>query len=134
MSKKAKADESGLYCVRSADGKYLRKKGFMGSGNCWVDKFALARIYTRPGPAKGQVTWWTKNYPDREPPVVVRLIVTGEEVIPTDKAGILAKAAREKAAKEERQLRYEQEALERRRLTLEQQQEELHRRRMQRGL
>lgn len=52
-----------LYVVRSNDGKFLRSKGYGGSGECWVTDINKAKIYSRPGPAKAQCTWWFEHYP-----------------------------------------------------------------------
>lgn len=53
-----------LYAVRSKDGKYLRTKGFGGYGESWVPDLSTAKIYTKPGPAKAQITYWGTKYPE----------------------------------------------------------------------
>lgn len=62
-----------LYTVRSKDGKWLRTKGYNGYGDNWVDDIQKAKIYTRIGPARSQVTWWSNNYPDYGIPDLIEL-------------------------------------------------------------
>ena len=65
-----------LYAVRSQDGKWLRSKGLNGHGEKWVDDLSKAKIYTKPGPAKSQITYWGNQYPEYGVPDLVR-ITTG---------------------------------------------------------
>jgi hypothetical protein len=62
-----------LYIVRSRDGKFLRRKGYGGYGEKWVEDLADARMYSRIGPARAQVTWWTKHYPEFGTPEILIL-------------------------------------------------------------
>lgn len=52
-----------LYVVRSKDGKFLRSKGYGGSGNNWVDALEKAKFFPKLGTAKAQVTFWFRTYP-----------------------------------------------------------------------
>lgn len=72
--KKTETLEIELYAVRSKDGKWLRSKGQNGYGNSWVDEFSKAKIWSRPGPAKAQVTWWGTNYPNFGVPDLVQIV------------------------------------------------------------
>ena len=65
-----------FYAVRSQDGKWFRSKGYGGVGESWVEDITKAKIYSKPGPAKSQVTFWAKNYPEFGVPYLVR-ITTG---------------------------------------------------------
>jgi hypothetical protein len=65
-----------FYAVRSKDGKWLRTKGYSGSGDSWVDDIKKAKIYPRIGPARSQVTWWSNNYPDYGIPELIELHCT----------------------------------------------------------
>ena len=65
-----------FYAVRSRDGKWLRSKGLYGSGDSWVEDLSKAKFYSKPGPAKSQITFWSKNYPEFGIPDLVR-ITTG---------------------------------------------------------
>lgn len=65
-----------FYAVRNRDGKWFRSKGLYGSGNSWVENLIQAKIYSTPGPAKSQITFWAKNYPEFGVPDLVR-ITTG---------------------------------------------------------
>ena len=77
-----------IYVIRSRDGKYLRSKGYNGYGECWVDAITNAKTWSKPGPAKAQVTWWSKNYPDYGTPDLVILHATIHEVISGSKSAI----------------------------------------------
>ena len=75
-----------LYAVRSQDGKYLRSKGYEGSGECWVTDINKAKLYSKIGPAHSQVTWWANAYPKFGIPVIVPFIATpGEPIDQTDR-------------------------------------------------
>lgn len=60
---------------------WLKSKGYGGSGKCWVEEIKNARIYTRIGSARSQVTWWSKNYPNFGIPQVMKYIANFAEVI-----------------------------------------------------
>lgn len=70
-----------LYAIRSKDGKWLRAKGYSGSGQAWVDDINKAKIYPKIGPARRQVTWWSNNFPKYGIPDLVKLTVTGFEIL-----------------------------------------------------
>ena len=74
-------DSLKFYAVRSKDGKWLRRKGYGGSGDCWVDELSKARVYNKIGPARGQANWWFKNYKSFGCPDIVVFTVTATEVI-----------------------------------------------------
>jgi len=62
-----------IYLVRSQDGKWFRAKGMSGYGDSWVNDPVKARIYTKIGPARACVTWWTNQYPDYGIPDIVEI-------------------------------------------------------------
>ncbi len=64
-----------IYAVRSKKGKWLRSKGYNGGGESWVDDFTQAKIYSKPGPAKAQITFWGTHYPEFGVPDLVRITV-----------------------------------------------------------
>ena len=74
--KKTEEVNLNFYAVRSQDGKWFRSKGLYGNGDSWVDDLTKAKIYSKPGPAKSQITFWAKNYPEYGIPDLVR-ITTG---------------------------------------------------------
>jgi hypothetical protein len=75
-----------FYVVRSKDGKYLRAKGYSGSGDNWVTELKGAKVYTKRGPALSQITWWSNNYPKYGIPELVPLIATlGEPIDQTER-------------------------------------------------
>ena len=53
-----------LYLIQRKDGKYLRTKGYMGHGDCWVNNIDRAKIYTTLRAARSQTTWWTNHAPE----------------------------------------------------------------------
>jgi hypothetical protein len=85
-----------LYAVQSKDGKWLRRKGYGGSGACWVEDVNKARIYPKIGGARSMVTWWANNYPQYGVPSIVKLTISAIEVIDESKRVEKAKNSREK--------------------------------------
>lgn len=75
MSKITQEPVLELFVVRSAGGQFYRASG-RGGGQYkanWVSSLSEARIYSKPGPAKAQASWWLHNYPDYGVPEVVVL-------------------------------------------------------------
>jgi len=70
-----------LFALMNNAGQFMRARGFSGSGKSWVNGIKTARIYTSIGPAKAQVTYWKKNFPDYECPKIVVLEATIKEVL-----------------------------------------------------
>ena len=70
-----------LYVVRSKDGKYLRAKGYAGTGESWVTDLKKAKIYPKLSTARSQVTFWAGNYPKFGVPDIIKLTITASEVI-----------------------------------------------------
>ena len=70
-----------MYAVRNREGKWLRTKGFNGVGESWVKDIEKAKIYPRIGPAKSQVTWWAKAYPEYGIPEIVEFHCQASVVI-----------------------------------------------------
>lgn len=53
-----------LYVVRNKDGKFFRPVGFGRSGEHWQPGLSRAKFYSKIGPAKSQVTFSSKHYPE----------------------------------------------------------------------
>jgi hypothetical protein len=70
-----------MYAVRNKQGQWFRRKGYGGYGSNWVDDIAQARIYLKPGPARGQIGYYAKNFPDFGVPDLVKLQVTQIEIV-----------------------------------------------------
>lgn len=70
-----------FYAVRNEDGKYFRSKGYCGYGDTWVDSLNKAKVYSRIGPARSQVTYFANAYPGFSIPDIVELHVTKTVVI-----------------------------------------------------
>ncbi len=62
-----------LYAVRSKDGKWYCSRGYGGGGSKWVDDINDAKLYSRIGQAKSQVTYWAKHYPEYGVPTLVHI-------------------------------------------------------------
>jgi hypothetical protein len=78
-----------FYVVRSKDGKYLRSKGYSGSGESWVTELKKAKVYTKKGPASAQITFWATNYPKFGIPDLIPLTATlGEPIDQTERVQI----------------------------------------------
>jgi len=75
-----------LFAIKNSDGQYFRAKGYCGYGKTWVDELKKARIWTKIGVARAQVTFFAKNYPQYPAPKLLRLKVTEiEEVDEVDR-------------------------------------------------
>lgn len=94
-----------VYAVRNSDGQWLRSKGYGGSGEIWVDDLRQARLYPKIGPARGRVTWFTKNYPEYPMPDLVKLTVTQMEVVTSEKERVEDKIRKAEAAKFQAEIR-----------------------------
>lgn len=78
-----------FYVIRNSEGKYLRAKGYNGSGDCWVE-LNKAKVYIKQGVAQGQITFWANNYPKFPIPELIPLVAVAGE--PIDQTARLAKA------------------------------------------
>jgi len=98
-------DDLTLYAVRNKEGKWFRRKGYGGYGETWTEDFSAARVYNKPGPARGVVSWFANRYPEYGAPDLVALKIS--EVVVLDEAERVktkreSRAAREKKADERR--------------------------------
>ena len=89
-----------LYAVQSKDGKWLRAKGYSGSGNSWVENIEDAKIYPKLGNARRQVTWWSNHFPDFGIPLIIEFQITKGIII--DETERVKKSMEKKKTKEER--------------------------------
>lgn len=91
-----------VYVVRNSSGQFFRAKGYGGGGDTWVNDINKAKIYGKIGGARGTITWFANNYPNYPTPELIKLTVTGMEVI--DETERVRKAKEKKAkAEAERQ-------------------------------
>jgi hypothetical protein len=69
-----------FYLVQNHEGLFFRAKGYGGSGNSWVKEPEKARTYSRIGPARSCVTFFSasEKYPA---PVIVKLSIGQVEYI-----------------------------------------------------
>lgn len=84
-----------FYAVQNAAGQYYRAKGLGGTGDRWVSELKRARIYSRIGPARSQVTHFSRD-PKYPPPKLIRLIVSKLEVVDETERIKKSKATRER--------------------------------------
>lgn len=87
-----------LYAVRNSDGQYFRAKGYSGGGATWVDDINKAKIYGKTGGARGTITWFANNHPNYPTPDLIKLTVTGIEVM--DEKSRVEKAKQKKLTSE----------------------------------
>lgn len=104
-----------LYLVRNQSGQFFRAKGQSGLGQSWVDDIAKARIYTKIGPAKATVTFYTQNFPKFGTPSILafELDVTKATVMDMTESTSKRIAARKQTElkREKERTRREQEYL-----------------------
>jgi len=81
MNNAPKGFELKLYAIKSKDGKWFKSRGQGGIGPRWVDGIDQAKIYSKPGPAKGVITYWGSNYPGFDTPDLVEITAKEFEVI-----------------------------------------------------
>lgn len=94
-----------LFVVKSSQGKYFRSKGLHGRGESWVEEISRAKIYTKVGPAKSVLTWWTNNVKDFSGDVI-KLTVKESEVVSFDKNVGLRRSLEKKLRYAQRNLEY----------------------------
>ncbi len=108
-----------VFLVRNRDGHWFRSKGYGGYGQTWVDDIRKAKLYTRLAQARSRVTYFAAKWPDFGTPEIVRLVVSGGEVL--DEAARVEKATRAKRrAAETAELRTKQLKLSRAQAEFEQ--------------
>ena len=87
-----------LYAVSNSKGQFFRAKGYNGSGATWVDDINQAQIEGKIGSARATITWFANYQPKYQTPDLLKLTVTGIEVLDETQR---VKKAQEKKAKEE---------------------------------
>ena len=85
-----------LYVVRNEIGQFFRAKGYGSGGSTWVDDINKAKNYGRIGGARGTITFFANNYPKYPTPELIKLTVSGFEVIDETERVRKAKAKKEK--------------------------------------
>jgi hypothetical protein len=89
-----------LYAVRNQEGQWFRRKGYGGYGKTWVDDFKLARIYSKIGPARAIVSFFTNRWPEYGVPDLVVLKIN--EVVVLDESARVSQVKEKKKKEEER--------------------------------
>lgn len=70
-----------LYIVVNQEGKYFRAKGRDGHGDSWITDIQKARIYTKLGPARSTVSFFSSKYPQYGVPLIHELTVSSTNVL-----------------------------------------------------
>ena len=86
-----------LYAIQSKDGKWLRTMGSHGCGPKWVTDMSMAKIYTKIGSARSQVTFWSIHYPKFGIPNLIEIQCEKGIILNEDKR---VEKAKEKIIKE----------------------------------
>lgn len=60
-----------LYAVRNREGLWFRSRGRSGYGSSWVTNLEWAKLYVKLSQARSRVTYFTRHWPDTEPPEIV---------------------------------------------------------------
>lgn len=106
-----------LYVIRNRDGQYFRAKGYGGTRDSWVAEIEKARLYTKLGPARTQVSFWANNYPAFGVPEIV--------VLAAQETGVLDETSRVEKTQERRRKREEEYQVRQRQREVKEAQERL---------
>jgi len=79
MAKNIKSNDLSFFAVRNKEGKWFRRKGYGGYGETWVE-LKGARLYTRIGGARTQVTYFSNAYPEFGVPEIVEFTVSATKI------------------------------------------------------
>lgn len=85
-----------VYAIRNHEGKFLKARGFRGTGT-WVDDINKAKIYSKIGTPRSTITWIATHNETYPIPQLLKLTVTGVEVM--DEKGRIEKMIQKKAEK-----------------------------------
>lgn len=112
-----------LYAIRNKEGKYFRPIGRNGRGQNWQETLEKAKLYSKIGTAKAQISWWYKNYPSYGCPdlIVFELGLGRVEDVKTETELKIVKAKTKKLKDELQYKRWQQSALEHQRREIDKQ-------------
>lgn len=91
-----------FYAILSQDGKWFRARGMNGTGSSWTDDIKNAKVYSKPGPARGIISWWHDNYPTFGIPQLVELPISEANVI--DESERVQKTSAQRKQKEHKRV------------------------------
>jgi len=100
-----------IYMVKNQEGKWFRAKGYHGFGESWVDDTKKARIYTKIGPARSVVTYFSNAYPEYGIPDIVELTMGNAKIL-DEKARVEKAMKKKQVAKRNSELNQKKRALE----------------------
>lgn len=64
-----------VQAVRNHKGQWLKNRDY------WVDDVNRAKWHSKPGPAKGNITYHAKRYPNEPVPELIVITATDYEVV-----------------------------------------------------
>ena len=88
-----------LYVVRNKEGKFFRPVGFGGMGEHWQAGLSRAKFYSKIGPAKSQVTFSSKHYPEFGVPDILEITLDPSKAKVIDMASITIKSLEKQASR-----------------------------------
>ena len=74
-----------FYVIQNNEGKFFRAKGFKGAGPSWVYDLKEAKVYDKIKPARSQVTFFAKRYPELPIFDILQLNVTEYVTLPQER-------------------------------------------------
>lgn len=104
-------DSVKFYAVRNREGKWFRAKGFGGGGNTWVDNLEKAKLYGKIGPARAQVTYFSKHYPKYGVPYIIQFSFNHSFVVIDETQRVEKAIAEQKQNKIKAELFYKKERI-----------------------
>ena len=114
-----------VYIVRNQSGQFFRAKGQSGHGQSWVDDIDKARLYTKIGPAKATVTFFTKEWPQYGTPSILAFELDVSKATVMDMEESTSKRI---AAKKQAELKREKERTRREQADLQEQMNSINQR------
>ena len=82
------------YAIRNSQGLYLKAKSYSLDGGGWVVDINKAKIYSGTGSARTVITWYDKYCPNLPTPDLIKITMSGIEVM--DESGRLEKVKENK--------------------------------------
>lgn len=97
-----------LYVIRNKEGKFFRPIGYGGSGVNWQEKIEKAKFYPKVGTAKGQASFWFREYPEYGCPEILEFVLDPLKANVLDiQAETTKNIAKKKKAEQVRKEKYE---------------------------
>lgn len=85
-----------LYILRNQEGKFFRAKGYGGYGETWQTNIDRARIYTKIGAARSQVSYFFNNWPQFGAPDLLEFTLNMDDAKVLDEGNRVLKQKKSK--------------------------------------